>query len=220
MPTEISQTVDSIRSLIAQVPGALLAIALLVGPTVLWIAYRFLNAKPHSRFEDEDENGKALWICIQCRSASDLGRSRCYRCGLERGDPETLEFIAPPAAGSGGTDPRIAFPGIGIGPGPSHPVPSGRVLGPPGAPGSGDASDAFDAFDALDTSDAPDVSGPDRAPVAVGPGKPPVTIPRRYVVAERPVLVAVPVPVVQPDDAAIEEDAEQERSPAGSSGRR
>lgn len=198
MPTEISQTIDSVRSILAQVPGAFLAIALLVGPTLAWLAYRFLNAKPRSRYVDED--GKALWICTNCRSASELARSRCYRCGWERGDPETLELVAPPAAGSGGPDPRIAFPGIGVGPGPSQPMPTG--LGPVGS--------------AASAADAQDASGAERAPVAVGPGRPPVTQPRRYVVADRPIPVALPDAPEAPDaEDASAEDASAERTPAG-----
>lgn len=199
MPTEISQSIDAIRSLLAQVPGALLAIVFLAGPTAVWIAYRFLNAKPHSRLAEED--GKALWICKNCRSASDLGRSRCYRCGFERGDLETVEFVAPPAAGSGGTDPRIAFPGIGVGPGPSLPLPTG--LGPGGP-----------VMIASSAPGGPDAAALERSPVPVGPGKPPVTVPRRYVVADRP------VPVAMPDDAAVEEDGGPDRTTVGAGSER
>ncbi len=91
MPTEIAQAVTAIQNALAGVPGALLVIVLLGGPTVIWLVYRALNAAAPQRFVETATD--VLWICGSCRSANGLGARSCYRCGAVP-DDEELEFVS------------------------------------------------------------------------------------------------------------------------------
>ena len=77
-------------------------VALLWGPTALWVIIRLARASEARRFESdsggpvllvdqnvlEDELGpeadKAQWICASCRSVNRPGAKRCYSCRAKR----------------------------------------------------------------------------------------------------------------------------------------
>ncbi len=79
----IDATQSLLRS-IGLIPAALLAIALLAGPTTIWLLYRFVVQPRTKRFPTG--SGALLWACERCRSANEARISRCYRCGLRRAD--------------------------------------------------------------------------------------------------------------------------------------
>jgi hypothetical protein len=74
--------IEGLQESIDAVPGALLAIALLVGPTVIWLFYRFVLQPRTSRYAGDGP--EPLWVCADCRSANQIRAARCYACGLER----------------------------------------------------------------------------------------------------------------------------------------
>jgi hypothetical protein len=74
------------------VPAALIAIALLGGPTLVWLLYRWVVKPRSSRYQLSQID--ALWICVGCRSANELRSSKCYRCHRELDETE-LELTEP-----------------------------------------------------------------------------------------------------------------------------
>ena len=71
-------------------PAALIAIALLGGPTLIWLIYRWVVKPRSSRYQVSQID--ALWICPGCRSANELRSSNCYRCHRELDETE-LDLI-------------------------------------------------------------------------------------------------------------------------------
>lgn len=97
MDIEIEAWWRSIEAGIGLLPSALIAIALLGGPSAVWLLYRFAVQPRASRYRLTQVG--ALWICAGCRSANELGSSRCYRCYQELDDTQ-LEVIDAALGGS------------------------------------------------------------------------------------------------------------------------
>ncbi len=96
MDIDIDASVRALEDGIGLLPGALIAIALLTGPTVAWLLYRFIVQPRTSRYRATQIG--ALWICGYCRSANDLDSSRCYRCQEDFEDGQ-IELIDPASGG-------------------------------------------------------------------------------------------------------------------------
>jgi hypothetical protein len=75
---EIGAFIDTLRAGIGMIPPALIAIALLGGPTASWLLYRFV-VQPRTR-RMRGLRPPTMWVCPSCRSANALRLSRCYRC--------------------------------------------------------------------------------------------------------------------------------------------
>ncbi len=97
MDIEIEAWWHSIEAGIGLLPSALIAVALLAGPSAAWLLYRFAVQPRTSRYRVTQMG--ALWICAGCRSANELGSSRCYRCSQEFDDTQ-LEVIDSVPGGS------------------------------------------------------------------------------------------------------------------------
>ena len=83
---------EALQRGLGEIPTVAIAIALLAGPTVALIGYRFLsNAR---RLRSTDEVAVApYWVCVDCRSVNELRLSRCYSCHQHRDAHEELEVI-------------------------------------------------------------------------------------------------------------------------------
>lgn len=83
---------EALQRGLAEIPPVAIAIALLAGPTIGMIGYRFLsNAR---RLRSADEVAAApYWVCVDCRSVNELRLSRCYHCHQHRDAHEELEVI-------------------------------------------------------------------------------------------------------------------------------
>ena len=74
----------SLRAFVAGIgllPSALIAMALLGGPSAVWLLYRYVVQPRTSRYRASPTG--PIWICAGCRSANELASSRCYRCHRE-----------------------------------------------------------------------------------------------------------------------------------------
>jgi hypothetical protein len=133
MPVEISSAIDSVLTAIGQIPPAIFAILLLAGPTAAWIVYRGVVVPRRSRYAWDDPD--LLWICENCRSANQVQRTHCYRCGYDReetsGDLQVVDRDGLVALGEAQVSP--IEPVVPVDPGPGIPVGPGRTLdaGPP-----------------------------------------------------------------------------------------
>ena len=96
MDIDIEAYLRSLEAGIGLLPAALIAVALLAGPTVIWLLYRFVVQPRTSRYRPPQIG--ALWICTYCRSANELASSRCYRCHQEFEDFQ-IELIDPASGG-------------------------------------------------------------------------------------------------------------------------
>jgi hypothetical protein len=103
--------IEALQAALAQVPGALLVIVFLGGPTAAWIIFRVLNASARPR-PSASATG-LLWVCASCRSANDTSRDRCYRCGVAA-DMDALEVVAPDVDPVSGLRP-VMSPGLDLG---------------------------------------------------------------------------------------------------------
>jgi hypothetical protein len=107
---------EALMNGLAQVPSALIAAALLAGPTAIWLIARFLNP-PDVAKRDEGGLEELLWVCQACRSINELRIPSCYRCHRMRAG-EHAAHVAPVAEPA----PTLARPGVGIAVGPGAPV--------------------------------------------------------------------------------------------------
>ncbi|MFP5341597.1 MAG: hypothetical protein ACLGIJ_01540 [Candidatus Limnocylindria bacterium] len=174
MPTEISQAIETAQRIVGDVPGALIVIVLLGGPTAIWLLYIALKAVQRRRYQPGTD--QPLWICVQCRSANELRADRCYRCGLQVTNDDAIEVIglyrvAPNDRG------RDGAPAIVVLPGTHSPVPVMRSR----AERAQAAAAARASGGTADPDDDPITTG-----VPVGPGRPVPTRPRRAVMAGTP----------------------------------
>jgi hypothetical protein len=161
--------VDTLREGLVKIPGVVYAAILLGGPTALWLLYRFVVVPRTSRYRPAAPH--TMWVCPNCRSASEVHQVRCYRCGYERDSQHALEIVY--------SDPeleRVAeegpdaepYPGVAVGPG--RPVVAAAVPDVGSDDGFAPADDAQ--------------GGQDMVPV--GPATPVAAPPRRLSVADRP----------------------------------
>jgi hypothetical protein len=113
MSVDPSGLFEAVMSGLAQVPSAVIAAALIAGPTAIWIIFRFLNP-PDVAKRDDMGLEELLWVCPACRSINEDRLPSCYRCHrLRAGDHGPL--VAEPA-------PTGAGPGVGIAVGPGAPM--------------------------------------------------------------------------------------------------
>jgi hypothetical protein len=146
---------ETLQAALAQVPGALLVIVFLGGPTAAWIIFRVLNAS--SRPRPTTTATGLLWVCASCRSANDTSRDRCYRCGVAA-DVDALEVVAPDVDPRSGLRP-VMTPGLDLGG--RAPVAVGPGKAAHQDPGIG--SDAIEAGPELEAGTEPEAE-----PVLVG----------------------------------------------------
>ena len=91
MQVDIADWIARLQAGAATVPGALIAVFLLAGPTVGWLLYRFI-VQPRARRRIAGPDLAAMWVCASCRSVNELRMARCYRCDA-RPVEEELEVI-------------------------------------------------------------------------------------------------------------------------------
>ncbi|MGH2477244.1 MAG: hypothetical protein ACRDIL_18445 [Candidatus Limnocylindrales bacterium] len=184
MEIDIAELIARLESGAGAIPGALIAIILLGGPTLAWLLYRLIVEPRRRRLASPDLS--AMWVCAHCRSVNELRMARCYRCNAEPVEAD-IELIDSDPAG-----PRPLMP---VGPGLDLDA-AGRVL--PSDPLTGRGSSvAAEVASLLDRREmgapahAPEPEAPRsrkarcRASVPVGPGRPQASRPRRAVVAGR-----------------------------------
>src|SRR4026208_415348 len=82
MPIDPSDSIQALERSLNSGPAAALVIALLTGPTILWLLYRFVVQPRTSRYGVTQ--AELLWVCADCRSVNEVGHTRCYHCGLDR----------------------------------------------------------------------------------------------------------------------------------------
>jgi hypothetical protein len=113
MPVDPTGLFEAVMSGLAQVPSAVIAAALIAGPTAIWLIARFLNP-PDVATRDEGGLEELLWVCPACRSINEDRIASCYRCPRLR-TGEGVPLVAEPA-------PTRPAPGVGIAVGPGRPV--------------------------------------------------------------------------------------------------
>jgi hypothetical protein len=84
-----NEAISMVERSLGMIPGAVIVVGLLAGPTVLWLLYRFVVQPRTSRYAGGD--GGLLWVCSDCRSANDVRSAQCYSCGLEREEMDRLQ---------------------------------------------------------------------------------------------------------------------------------
>lgn len=100
---------EALTNGISKLPSALIAAALLGGPTAIWLVIRFTNPSDVAK-RDEVVLENLLWICASCRSINEDRLSHCYRCHRTRAvESVPLIIDARPRSGAG--------VGIPVGPG-------------------------------------------------------------------------------------------------------
>jgi hypothetical protein len=166
VPLDPADILAQLQRMVALVPGALLAIVILAGPTATWLLYRFVVQPRARRFGGS--RGPLLWICTDCRSANEVRLSRCYRCGLEReaivGDLQVLDgdgLVALPT--------EIAYGWAGL------PADTRPAAAPRSAPIAKPAATAAKAATPQSPVRTQPLAGKPRRLVAVGPGHPAAT---------------------------------------------
>jgi hypothetical protein len=113
MSVDPSGLFEAVMSGLAQVPSAVIAAALIAGPTAIWLVFRFLNP-PDVAKRDEGGLEELLWVCPACRSINEDRIASCYRCHRLRSG-EGVAVVAEPA-------PAPSAPGVGIAVGPGAPA--------------------------------------------------------------------------------------------------
>jgi hypothetical protein len=113
MSIDPSALFEAVMSGLAQVPSAVIAAALIAGPTAIWLIARFLNP-PDVATRDDGGLEELLWVCQACRSINEDRLASCYRCHRLR-TGEGAPLAAEPA-------PTRLAPGVGIAVGPGRPV--------------------------------------------------------------------------------------------------
>ena len=90
------------------IEAAALILALLWGPTLLWLIFRAVSG-PGSRRPDSFADGHATgqsslapdtllldyWVCKDCRSVNHQGANHCYSCGHDRAPVERVPPVRP-----------------------------------------------------------------------------------------------------------------------------
>jgi hypothetical protein len=114
VPVDPGGLFEALMNGLAQVPSALIAAALLAGPTAIWLIARFVNP-PDLATRDELALEELLWVCPNCRSINEDRMASCYRCHGQRA-AESIPLIIERA-------PTFAGPGVGIAVGPGTPAP-------------------------------------------------------------------------------------------------
>lgn len=82
MPIDPNDALQAMERSLGMVPGVVVVIVLLGGPTILWLLYQFIVQPRSSRYGEG--SSELLWVCRDCRSVNEARHSRCYGCGLSR----------------------------------------------------------------------------------------------------------------------------------------
>lgn len=163
------ESVDQfIQTTIGNVPLAVLTIALLATPTILYLIYRLsVPVASHGR-PRKSATPVAQWVCPQCHSVNDLSTGRCYRCAFVVDDTIDILVIDPvtakpiPLATPPATFP-MDRPAVAVGPGHAAPVATPAMTSTATAP----IAPAAPPVAPTTTPGAPGSPG-----VPVGPGRP------------------------------------------------
>lgn len=113
MPIDLVGIYEAVMSGLGEVPSALIAAALLAGPTAIWLIARFVNP-PDIGVTEELAFEELLWVCAKCRSINEDRVASCYRCHQLRAD-ESIPLVIE-------TAPTRFGPGVGIAVGPGVPL--------------------------------------------------------------------------------------------------
>ena len=113
MPIDLAGLYEALMSGLGTVPSALIAAALLAGPTAVWMIARFVNP-PDIGTTEELVVEEILWVCPKCRSINEDRIASCYRCHQLRADESVPLVIETVQTTSG--------PGVGIAVGPGVPL--------------------------------------------------------------------------------------------------
>jgi hypothetical protein len=81
MDIDINRSLSALEAGIGLLPSAIVAVALLGGPTAVWLLYRYFVQPRTSRYRETPMG--PIWICLGCQSANEVTSSRCYRCHRE-----------------------------------------------------------------------------------------------------------------------------------------
>jgi hypothetical protein len=132
---DIDAFLRALEAGIGGLPSVIIVVALLGGPTVIWLLYRYFVQPRSSRYRASPMG--LIWICRGCQSANELGSSRCYRChgelaeadlflnlpGLDASIPMRPPAATPrPATGVSGRAP------VAVGPGKTRTAPRRRAV--------------------------------------------------------------------------------------------
>ena len=112
MPIDPAGLFEAMLNGLGTIPSALIAAALLAGPTAVWLIARFVNP-PDIGTTEEVVVEELLWVCPHCRSINEDRIANCYRCHKLRAD-ESIPLVIE-------TAPTRAGPGVGIAVGPGLP---------------------------------------------------------------------------------------------------
>ena len=89
---DLSSIAHSLQTWVGQLPPATIGLALLAGPTLVLVLYRFVSVARRVQVAS-DIGAATLWVCQGCRSVNELRMSGCYRCGRERDAAGKIEII-------------------------------------------------------------------------------------------------------------------------------
>ena len=112
LPFDLPGLYETIMSGLGTVPSALIAAALLAGPTGIWLIARFVNP-PDIGTTEEVAVEELRWVCPHCRSINEDRIASCYRCRKVRAD-ESVPLVTETAR-------TRSSPGVGIAVGPGAP---------------------------------------------------------------------------------------------------
>jgi hypothetical protein len=95
MPFDPNDVLTAITKALPKLPSALIAAALLGGPTAIWIITRIVRPPSLIKTAEEppEDLENLLWVCESCRSMNEDRLDRCYRCHLARTAEETPAVI-------------------------------------------------------------------------------------------------------------------------------
>jgi len=173
---EIGTWLQTVEEGIGLLPSAIIAAVLLGGPTASWLLYRFVVQPRSSRYRAVD-GAAIMWVCTGCRSVNELRADHCYRCDRVP-DEADLHII----------DPNLGMP-IPMNLPMTSPT---ATTGLPVGPGTNDLTklpglNGMTGLRGVTASETrPAAVDGDREHIAVGPGRPRATRPRRAVVVGRP----------------------------------
>lgn len=115
MPVDPTGLFDALMTGLNQIPSAIIAAALIAGPTLIWIIARFLNP-PDPASTGNEALEELLWVCANCRSINEDRIASCYRCQRPR-----IGKAAPVVNEDEETE---TAPGVGVAVGPGLPLPA------------------------------------------------------------------------------------------------
>jgi len=112
MPIDPNGLFEAILSGLSKLPSAIIAAALLAGPTAIWLIARFTNPPDPAKHEVAAQEN-LLWVCGSCRSLNENRLESCYRCHRRR---EAISHAL-----DAGRAARLAH-GVGVAVGPGRPA--------------------------------------------------------------------------------------------------